>query len=55
MWGKLHDWWPTRGRSLRWVLNETGYVEGQNVTVEYHWLEGQYDQMPALMADYRPC
>ena len=25
-------------------LNETGYVEGQNVTVEYHWLEGQYDR-----------
>jgi putative ABC transport system substrate-binding protein len=26
-------------------------VEGQNVTVEYHWLEGQYDRLPALMAD----
>ena len=32
-------------------LNETGHVEGQNVTVEYHWLEGQYDRLPALMAD----
>jgi putative tryptophan/tyrosine transport system substrate-binding protein len=32
-------------------LGETGYVEGQNVTVEYHWLEGQYDGLPALMAD----
>jgi putative ABC transport system substrate-binding protein len=32
-------------------LNESGYVEGQNVTVEYHWLEGQYDHLPALMAD----
>jgi putative tryptophan/tyrosine transport system substrate-binding protein len=32
-------------------LSETGYVEGQNVTVEYHWLEGQYDGLPALMAD----
>jgi putative ABC transport system substrate-binding protein len=32
-------------------LNETGYVEGQNVTVEYHWLEGQYDRLPELMAD----
>jgi putative ABC transport system substrate-binding protein len=32
-------------------LRETGYVEEQNVTVEYHWLEGQYDLMPALMAD----
>ena len=32
-------------------LNETGYVEGQNVTVEYHWLDGRYDQLPAIMAD----
>ena len=32
-------------------LNETGYVEGQNVTVEYHWLDGQYDRLSALMAD----
>ncbi|HEY3643012.1 MAG TPA: ABC transporter substrate-binding protein [Xanthobacteraceae bacterium] len=32
-------------------LNEIGYVEGQNVTVEYHWLEGQYDRLPALIAD----
>jgi putative tryptophan/tyrosine transport system substrate-binding protein len=32
-------------------LNESGYVEGQNVTVEYHWLEGHYDGLPALMAD----
>jgi putative tryptophan/tyrosine transport system substrate-binding protein len=32
-------------------LNETGYVEGQNVTVEYHWLEGQFDRLPALLAD----
>jgi putative ABC transport system substrate-binding protein len=32
-------------------LNETGYVEGQNVRVEYHWLDGQYDRLPSLMAD----
>jgi putative tryptophan/tyrosine transport system substrate-binding protein len=32
-------------------LNETGYVEGQNVTVEYHWLESHYDRLPALLAD----
>src|SRR5262249_30530713 len=32
-------------------LSETGYIEGQNVIVEYHWLSGQYDRLPALMAD----
>src|SRR5580704_10468165 len=32
-------------------INETGFIEGQNVTVEYHYLEGQYDRLPALMAD----
>jgi putative tryptophan/tyrosine transport system substrate-binding protein len=37
--------------AFRKSLNESGYVEGQNVTVEYHWLEGQYDHLPALMAD----
>jgi hypothetical protein len=28
-----------------------GYVEGRNVTVEYHWLEARYDRAPNLMAD----
>ncbi len=37
--------------AFRKGLNETGYVEGQNVTVEYHYLEGQYDRLPALAAD----
>ena len=37
--------------AFRKGLNETGYVEGQNVTVEYHWLEGQYDRLPELVAD----
>ena len=37
--------------AFRKGLNETGTVEGQNVTVEYYWLEGQYDRLPALMAD----
>jgi putative tryptophan/tyrosine transport system substrate-binding protein len=32
-------------------LSETGYIEGQNVIVEYHWLSGQNDRLPALMAD----
>jgi putative ABC transport system substrate-binding protein len=37
--------------AFRKGLNETGTFEGQNVTVEYHWLEGQHDRLPALMAD----
>jgi len=37
--------------AFRKGLNEIGYVEGQNVTVEYHWLEGRYDRLPALLAD----
>jgi putative tryptophan/tyrosine transport system substrate-binding protein len=32
-------------------LSKAGYVDGQNVTVEYHWVEGKYDRLPALMAD----
>jgi putative ABC transport system substrate-binding protein len=41
----------SRAAAFRKGLNETGYVEGKNVTVEYHWLEGQYDRIPALVAD----
>jgi ABC-type uncharacterized transport system substrate-binding protein len=32
-------------------LRESGYVEGQNMMVEYHWLSGQHDRLPSLMAD----
>jgi len=32
-------------------LNEVGYVADQHVTVEYHWLNGQYDRLAPLMAD----
>ena len=37
--------------AFREGLSEVGVVEGQNVTAEYHWLEGHYDRLPALMAD----
>ena len=37
--------------AFRKGLKETGAVEGQNVTVEYHYLEGQSDRLPVLMAD----
>jgi putative ABC transport system substrate-binding protein len=37
--------------AFRKGLNETGAIEGQNVTVESHYLEGQYERLPALMAD----
>ena len=37
--------------AFRKGLNENGYVESQNVTVEYHWLDGHYDRLSALLAD----
>src|SRR5256886_9410276 len=43
---------PVRQAALfRKGLSETGFVEGQNVIVGYHWLDGQYDRLPALMGD----
>jgi hypothetical protein len=37
--------------AFRKGLNATGYVEGQNVIVEYHFVENRYEELPSLMAD----
>ena len=43
----------TAGRvnAFRKGLGETGYAEGRNVQVEYHWLEGQYEHLTAVLDD----
>jgi putative ABC transport system substrate-binding protein len=49
--GGSSDFSASRVAAFRKGLSETGTIEGQNVTVDYHWLEGQYNRLPALMAD----
>ena len=37
---------------LRQGLSDTGYVDGQNLTIDYRWAEGHYDRLPALAAEF---
>src|SRR5439155_13922814 len=49
--GASADGYAIPARAFRQGLKDTGYVEGQNVAIEYRWAEGQYDRLPAMAAD----
>ena len=36
---------------FRQALKDTGFVEGQNVGIEYRWAQGQYDRLPVMATD----
>jgi putative tryptophan/tyrosine transport system substrate-binding protein len=45
------DEWADRTAAMRQGLNESGFVEGRNVTIEYRWADGHLDRLPAMAAD----
>jgi putative ABC transport system substrate-binding protein len=49
--GTSSDTFADRLRGFRQGLNDTGYVEGENVAIEYRWADNQLDRLPALAAE----
>jgi ABC-type uncharacterized transport system substrate-binding protein len=49
--GQSPDGYTDRLRGFRQGLKETGFVEGENVAIEYRWAENQMDRLPRLAAD----
>jgi len=49
--GATSDNASTVGEAFRKGLSQTSYIDGQDVSVEFHWMAGRYERLPALMAD----